>query len=92
LQASELLLHEFINYPSLEEAKVFGSFSFAEDQSESKFYQLAPKYSLYESINFLITKKHKHGNVWYQGTVKRNKLINFIKKLKVFYQKCIKNS
>lgn len=84
LIASEILLSEFIHNPSLEEAKVFGTFSFAEDQNESKMYQLAPEYDIYDTIQYFLTKKHKHNNVWYQAVVKRNKIINLSFKLRKF--------
>lgn len=93
LRASQILLHDFIYQPSLQEAEVYGSFLFAEDQSETHFYELAPSYRLMDTMRFILKGRHKHHNVWLPATRARSrglskiilspKIIHFISKLRL---------
>lgn len=73
LLASELLLYEFIHHPTLQEAEVYGSFLFAEDQAENILYELAPKYKLSDCLRLLFKGKHIHQNVWFSATRARSR-------------------
>ncbi|NJN74863.1 MAG: hypothetical protein HC799_19800 [Limnothrix sp. RL_2_0] len=64
LIASEVLLREFIEKPSLKEAEIYGAFKFSEDQAENTWYELAPQYKLIDCLRLLIWDKHPHHNVW----------------------------
>lgn len=64
LVASEVLLREFIEKPSVKEAEVYGSFEFAEDQAENILYEIAPRYKLADFLRLLSRGKHPHHNVW----------------------------
>lgn len=64
LIASEILLDAFIFTPSLKEAKVYGSFEFAEDQAENIVYELAPRYRFKDYLKLLSHREHPHHNVW----------------------------
>jgi predicted HAD superfamily hydrolase len=69
IAASEILLASFINNPTVEEANIYGSFSFAEDQNETKFYQLAPKYQLIDALRLLFFRKNIHQCVWLPASI-----------------------
>ena len=79
LKASEKLLRQFIQYPSKLESEVFGSFLFAEDQTENTMYELAPKYQLADALNLVWDRQHPHHNVWYAASLRRtNSLIKLV--------------
>jgi predicted HAD superfamily hydrolase len=72
LTASELLLREFISQPSFAEAEAYGAFLFAEDQAETKMYELAPKYELKDCFRLLTSGLHPHNNVWFSAAKARS--------------------
>lgn len=71
LEGSEKLLKEFVNNPNLDEANVFGSWIFAEDQTDNIVYYLAPKYTLKECLDLNIKGRHPHHNIWFPASYKR---------------------
>lgn len=52
LEMSEMLTNLFIQFPTAEESRTYGSFLITENQTESIYYELAPNYSCYDSCNF----------------------------------------
>ncbi|MBD2254577.1 HAD family hydrolase [Nostoc parmelioides] len=71
LKASEKVLKEFVLLPNLKESDVFGSFIFAEDQTENVLYELAPPYKLFDLWNLFLYARHPHHNVWLPASSKR---------------------
>ncbi|MFM6021826.1 MAG: hypothetical protein ACKPER_02665, partial [Dolichospermum sp.] len=72
LLASEKVLKEFVNNPHFNEAEVFGSYIFAEDQTDNILYSLAPKYTLEDCLNLNFKGFHPHHNVWFSASYKRS--------------------
>ncbi|AFZ34647.1 hypothetical protein Sta7437_1069 [Stanieria cyanosphaera PCC 7437] len=75
LNISNLLLKEFLLSPSYWEASVFGSFQITEDQTENIFYELAPKYNLFNTLRLILYNKHIHHNVWFPASKIRSSII-----------------
>ena len=71
LLASEKILKEFVNNPHFDEAEVFGSYIFAEDQTDDILYYLAPKYTLEDCLNLNFKGCHPHRNIWFSASSKR---------------------
>jgi predicted HAD superfamily hydrolase len=76
LAASEILLREFISQPSFLEAETYGKFLFAEDQAETKMYELAPKYELKDCLRLLTSGLHPHHNVWFSASKVRSNVLS----------------
>jgi hypothetical protein len=72
LQATDILMEEFVNNPSIEEAKTFGSFKMAEDQGENVLYDLAPAYTLIDCLRLITRGRHPHENVWLTASIVRS--------------------
>ncbi len=71
LRASKEVLKEFVQFPNTDESEVFGSYIFAEDQTDNISYNLAPKYKFKDSFNLIIYGRHPHHNVWFSASLKR---------------------
>jgi predicted HAD superfamily hydrolase len=71
-QITENLLQTFIYRPSKEEAEAFGAQSFSQHQLESKFYDLAPAYTLIDGIKMLFGQKHVHSFAWLPASIHRS--------------------
>ncbi|MBW4619773.1 MAG: hypothetical protein KME17_10510 [Cyanosarcina radialis HA8281-LM2] len=71
-QVTEDLLGMFIRTPSKAEAEAFGTQSFAKDQTESKFYDLAPAYDLKDSLRMLFDRRYVHGFAWLSASIQRS--------------------
>ncbi|RUT00240.1 hypothetical protein DSM106972_076880 [Dulcicalothrix desertica PCC 7102] len=71
LKATDILIEEFVNNPSIQEAKTFGSFLIAEDQGEKTLYELAPAYTLIDCIKLITRGRHPHGNIWLPASLAR---------------------
>ncbi|WP_017654682.1 HAD family hydrolase [Fortiea contorta] len=71
LSASEKVLKEFVKFPDVNESDVFGSYIFAEDQTENIFYDLAPKYRFIDSLNLILYEHHVHHNIWFAASIQR---------------------
>jgi predicted HAD superfamily hydrolase len=71
-QITENLLQTFLYRPSKEEAEAFGRQSFSQHQLESKFYDLAPAYSLVDGIKMLFDQKHVHSFAWLPASIHRS--------------------
>jgi hypothetical protein len=69
---SELLLELFTTEPSLQEADAYGSFLFAEDQTHSPLYELAPRLSVQDSLKVLLGHGQKHNHVWLAASARRS--------------------
>jgi predicted HAD superfamily hydrolase len=78
IKISELLMQNFFDHPSFHEAKIFGGFNLAEDQTENILYELAPVYDFYDTISLLIWKRNKHHNVWLEASIKNSKVYNIL--------------
>ncbi len=72
LKATDILMEEFVNNPSIQEAKTFGSFLMAEDQGEKHLYELAPAYTLVDCIRLITRGRHPHGNIWFPASLARS--------------------
>ncbi|NMF62224.1 HAD family hydrolase [Brasilonema octagenarum] len=72
IRATNVLIEEFVQNPSFQEAKVFGSFLMAEDQGENKLYELAPAYSLIDCFRLILRGKQPHQNVWFPASFARS--------------------
>jgi predicted HAD superfamily hydrolase len=73
-QVTENLLEAFIYTPSREEAEAFGTQSFSQQQTESKFYELAPVYNLVDGIRMLFGRQHIHNFTWFSASIQRSTL------------------
>jgi hypothetical protein len=71
-QITEDLLKQFIHTPTKEEAEVFGSLVFSQQQSDSKFYTLAPAYNLTDFFKIIFKPKYIHSFVWLPASVQRS--------------------
>ncbi|OKH40345.1 hypothetical protein NIES2101_35055 [Calothrix sp. HK-06] len=87
LKGTDILMEEFVNNPSIQEAKTFGSFLMAEDQGEKTFYELAPVYTLIDCIKAIIRGRHPHRNVWLPASLVRTNPI-----LRIFLNQELLNS
>ncbi len=68
LQASEIILHDFIHNPDIPEAAVYGAFPISEDQTDNVYYELAPRYRVKDSLRLLLRGRHVHHNVWFHAS------------------------
>lgn len=71
-QVTEDLLKTFIHSPNKEEAQVFGSQPFSDQQLESKFHDLAPAYSLVDGFKMIFDKHYISDFVWLPGSIQRS--------------------
>jgi FMN phosphatase YigB (HAD superfamily) len=69
---TETLLDLFIHTPGKEEAIAFGTQPFSQHQSESKFYELAPAYTLRDSFKMLTNPKYIHSFAWLPASIQRS--------------------
>lgn len=69
---TEKLLSTFIFNPDPTEAPVFGSLTFAQEQSESKFDELAPAFTFAEALRALVNPKTVHNFVWFPAAIQRS--------------------
>ena len=72
----EILLKEFIKNPNRSEADVFGSFTVAEDQNETKFHELAPKYNVMRSLYRLLFNRDICHSVWFPAIQVRSSFLS----------------
>ncbi len=94
LRSSEKVLKEFIKFPNINESEVFGSYIFAEDQTDNILYDIAPKYRFINAINLIFNGYHIHHNIWFAASIQRtspwirlilhNKIIASAWKIKLF--------
>lgn len=71
-QVTEDLLKTFIHSPNKEEAQVFGSQPFSDQQLENKFHDLAPVYSLVDGFKMMFNKHYVSDFVWLPGSIQRS--------------------
>lgn len=71
-QVTEDLLKTFIHSPNKEEAQVFGSQPFSDQQLESKFHDLAPAYSLVDGFKMIFDKHYISDFVWLPASIQRS--------------------
>jgi FMN phosphatase YigB (HAD superfamily) len=71
-QVTEDLLRTFIHSPNKEEAQVFGSQPFSDQQLESKFHDLAPAYSLIDGFRMMFDKHYVSDFVWLPASIQRS--------------------
>ncbi|MEZ2301884.1 MAG: HAD family hydrolase [Microcoleus sp.] len=71
-KVTEDLLKTFIHSPNQEEAQVFGSQPFSDQQLESKFHDLAPAYSLVDGFKMMFDKRYISDFVWLPGSIQRS--------------------
>jgi predicted HAD superfamily hydrolase len=69
---TETLLDLFIHAPRKEEAIAFGTQSFSQHQSESRFYDLAPAYTLSDGFKILVNPKYIHSFAWLPASIQRS--------------------
>jgi FMN phosphatase YigB (HAD superfamily) len=69
---TEDILKTFIYDPSKEESEAFGTQSFSQHQSESKFYDLAPAYSLADGFRMIFGWQQVHGFAWLPASIHRS--------------------
>jgi predicted HAD superfamily hydrolase len=89
-QVTEVLLRTFMHAPSKEEANAFGTQAFSQHQSESKFYDLAPAYTLADGFRMLIDRQYIHGFAWLPASIQRSSPLTrfplrYIKRLRRSY-------
>jgi predicted HAD superfamily hydrolase len=72
LKTSEQLLRAFIRFPGYQESVVFGSYPVSEDQTESAFDELSPKYRLSDCLKLIAGRGHVHNNVWLPASINRS--------------------
>jgi FMN phosphatase YigB (HAD superfamily) len=77
-QVTEDVLKTFIYNPSREESEAFGTQSFSQHQSESKFYDLAPAYSFTDGLRILFGWQQVHGFAWLPASIHRSALLTRI--------------
>ena len=75
LEASDILVKEFVLNPSQQEAEVFGSFVMSGDQTENDFSELAPKYSLVDWLRLMLFDRHPHADVWFPASIARDNAV-----------------
>ena len=71
-QVTEHLLRTFIHQPNQEEAQVFGSQPFSDQQLENKFHDLAPAYSLVDGFKMIFDKHYVSNFVWLPASIQRS--------------------
>jgi FMN phosphatase YigB (HAD superfamily) len=71
-QVTEYLLRTFIHSPNKEEAQVFGSQPFSDQQLEGKFHDLAPAYSLVDGFRMMFDKHYVSDFVWLPASIQRS--------------------
>lgn len=71
-QVTEHLLSTFIHQPNPEEAQVFGSQPFSDQQLENKFHDLAPAYSLVDGFKMIFDKHYVSDFVWLPASMQRS--------------------
>lgn len=71
-QVTEDLLKTFIHSPNKEEAQIFGSQPFSDQQLENKFHDLAPAYSLVDSFKMIFDKHYISDFVWLPASIERS--------------------
>jgi FMN phosphatase YigB (HAD superfamily) len=71
-KVTEALLKTFMRRPSKEESNTFGAQAFSQHQSESKFYDLAPAYSLTDGFRMLVDQQYVHGFAWLPASIQRS--------------------
>jgi len=71
-QVTEDLLRIFIHSPNKEEAQVFGSQPFSDQQLESKFHDLGPAYTLVDGIRMMFDKHYVSDFVWLPASIQRS--------------------
>ncbi|GFE68206.1 hypothetical protein [Chroococcus sp. FPU101] len=86
-QVTEELLHIFINSPNRAESEAFGTQSFSQHQSESRFYDLAPAYNWIDGIKMLFDWQYVHSFAWLPASIHRSHPLTrlplrFIKRLR----------
>jgi predicted HAD superfamily hydrolase len=87
---TEALLQTFMHTPIKEEADAFGTQAFSQHQSESKFYDLAPAYSLADGLRMLVDQQYVHGFAWLPASIQRSSPLTrlplrYIKRLRSSY-------
>ena len=71
-QITEDLLKAFIRNPSNAEAESFGTQPFSRHQSESKFYDLAPRYGFKDTLKILSVSNYIHAFAWLPASIQRS--------------------
>ena len=89
-RVTEAMLTTFIHTPNKEEAEAFGTQSFSQHQSESKFYDLAPAYTLADGFRMLTDWQYIHGFAWLAASIQRSApltrlLLRYVKGLRQSY-------
>jgi len=74
-QITEDLLKAFIRNPSKAEAESFGMQPFSRHQSESKFYDLAPRYGFKDTLKILFVSNYIHAFAWLPASIQRSHLL-----------------
>lgn len=71
-QVTEDLLRTFIHSPNKEEAQVFGSQRFSDQQLENKFHDLAPAYSIIDGFRMMFDKHYVSDFIWLPASIQRS--------------------
>lgn len=71
-RVTDRLLKSFMFSPSREESEVFGSLVFSQQQSDSKFYTLAPRYQLTECLKIYLGLQKPHNFAWLPASIHRS--------------------
>ncbi|KAM3112600.1 HAD family hydrolase [Phormidesmis sp. 146-33] len=71
-QVTEDVLRAFIHSPNKEEAQVFGSQSFSDQQLEDTVHDLAPAYSLVDGFRMMFDKHYVSNFVWLPASIQRS--------------------
>lgn len=84
---TEELLKIFINHPNRAESEAFGTQSFSQHQSESRFYDLAPAYNWSDGFKMLYDWQYVHSFAWLSASIHRSHPLtrlplHFIKRLR----------
>ncbi|MBD0264362.1 MAG: hypothetical protein ICV78_17030, partial [Tolypothrix sp. Co-bin9] len=73
LYTADLLLEQFIETPTKEEAKTFGSLEHTPDMAEAMLYPLAPELTFSLCLKMLIGDRDFPNYVWKPGVMSRSK-------------------
>jgi hypothetical protein len=92
LQTADLLLNQFIESPTKEEAKAFGTLEHTPDMAEAMLYQLAPELTFSLSLEMLMADKELPHYIWKPGVMSRSQqyqkwLFLVFEKIKIMKQK-----
>lgn len=66
------LLKTFFSHPDKKEAAVFGSLTFAQEQAESRFEELAPVFTPTESLQAMMNSSRIHNFAWISASIQRS--------------------